>query len=41
MIPRLWTDLTEEELQEERKRIQKDQNAHTGEKGNDITQSFP
>jgi len=31
MIPQLWTDLTEEELQEERKRIQKDQDVHTGE----------
>jgi len=35
MIPKLWTDMTEEEIQEERKRIQKDQVAHTGEKGNE------
>ena len=34
MIPRLWTDMTEEEFQEKRKRIRRDQAAHTGEKGN-------
>ena len=33
--PRLWAELTEEQLQEERKRIQRDQAAHTGEKGNE------
>ena len=34
MTERLWINMTEEQLLEERKRIQKDQAAHTGEKGN-------
>ena len=36
--PQLWTDMTEEEFQEERKRIRRDQAAHTNEKGNEEKQ---
>ena len=35
MIPVLWTDLSEEEFQKERKRIREIQDKHTKEKGSE------
>ena len=35
MIPRLWTGLSEEEFQEERKRIREIQDRHTKQKGDE------
>ena len=38
MAPRLWADLSEKELQEERKRIREIQDRHFREKGNNPEQ---
>ena len=38
MISKLWTDLSEEEGQEERERIREIQDRHFGDKGGEIEQ---